>query len=64
MQLQGLGVLAMLLTAVLVPLALLLATWVALQMARLIGLPGLVGQIAADIVNAYRQRRKDYESGR
>ena len=59
MQLQGLGVLAMLLTAVLVPLALLLATWVALQMARLIGLPGLVGQIAADIVNAYRQRRKD-----
>ncbi|MFC4250129.1 hypothetical protein [Sinimarinibacterium flocculans] len=59
MQLQGLGVLAMLLTAVLVPLALLLATWVALQMARLIGLPGLIGQIAADIVNAYRQRRKD-----
>ncbi|MGB1561693.1 MAG: hypothetical protein ACPHN2_09360 [Sinimarinibacterium flocculans] len=59
MQLQGLGVLAMLLTAVLVPLALLLAIWVALQMARLIGLPGLVGQIAADIVNAYRQRRKD-----
>ncbi|MEC9364554.1 MAG: hypothetical protein VYC42_15150 [Pseudomonadota bacterium] len=59
MQLQGLGVLAMLLTAVLVPLALLLATWVALQMARLIGLPGLVGQVAADIVNAYRQRRKD-----
>jgi hypothetical protein len=58
-QLQGLGVLAMLLTAVLVPLALLLAIWVALQMARLIGLPGLVGQIAADIVNAYRQRRKD-----
>ena len=58
-QLQGLGVLAMLLTAVLVPLALLLATWVALQMARLIGLPGLIGQIAADIVNAYRQRRKD-----
>lgn len=59
MQLQGLGVLAMLLTAVLAPLALLLATWVALQMARLIGLPGLIGQIAADIVNAYRQRRKD-----
>ncbi|MGB0219562.1 MAG: hypothetical protein ACPGJF_09545 [Sinimarinibacterium flocculans] len=59
MQLQGLGVLAMLLTAVLVPLALLLATWVALQLARLIGLPGLIGQIAADIVNAYRQRRKD-----